>query len=430
MISSGPHARAALMAWGTALLVSTPAPAQPTPTGSVSPADEPVLRLIRRIRQAAPAITIDGRSDDWGPVPLIPDDTADEPGDPSRNISGVAVLPLDEALLVRIETTGPPSRDDRAFWLDLDLTGTRTAELQLGLSPDGRHFLRRFDAAGNPRGIRRMRLPWAVGRVVEVALPFEALEEVLPNVGPLRGAGARSWVRVVAVTWDRGSGAFRDFASAASYRIVPDPGALDPPLPWEPPGPTAVLDFPLADRWLVSQGPFGPESHAGTWAYDLALSDQGLRWSRTEGTCDNEDFWGWNSPVQAPGRGEVLLAVGDEPDGLPCGRPREGGGNEVHLDLGVDVGVRLAHLRLGSVAVRRGESVAPGQTLGRVGNSGRSTGPHLHLSAFRPSDGRVTLPIAFRNVRVGLNPVPGDPWARSLAVWEPRDGFFVEASGR
>jgi hypothetical protein len=430
MIPSARHARASLVTWSLTLLAFSSAGAQPTPTPSADSTDGPVLRLIQRIRDAAPAISVDGRGDDWGPVPLIADATGDAAGDPSRDITGVAVLPLDDALLVRVETAGPPSRADGAFWLDLDLAGTRTAELQVGLSSDGHHFVRRFDAAGNPRGIRRMTLPWAVGRVVEVALPFAVLEAALPGAGSLRGSDARSWVRVVAVTWDRESGAFRDFASAASYRVVPDPGALDPPLPRERPAPATALDFPLGDRWLVSQGPFGLESHGDSWAYDLAQSDQGLRWSRTEGTCDNEDFWGWNAPVTAPERGTVLLTVADEPDGRPCGHPQEGGGNEVHLDLGGDVGVRLAHLRLGSVAVSSGETVAAGRVVGRVGNSGQSTGPHLHLSAFRRSDGRVTLPVAFRNVRVGLNPVPDDPWARSLALWEPRDGFFVEASGR
>jgi len=40
---------------------------------------------------------------------------------------------------------------------------------------------------------------------------------------------------------------------------------------------------------------------------------------------------------------------------------------------------------------------------------------------------RETVPVAFTNVRVGLNPVAEDPWSRDLQSWEPRYGFFVES---
>ena len=39
----------------------------------------------------------------------------------------------------------------------------------------------------------------------------------------------------------------------------------------------------------------------------------------------------------------------------------------------------LAHLRQGSVAVGQGQQVAAGDTLGRCGNSGNTSEPHLHF---------------------------------------------------
>ena len=39
----------------------------------------------------------------------------------------------------------------------------------------------------------------------------------------------------------------------------------------------------------------------------------------------------------------------------------------------------LAHLRRGSVRVRVGQQVRPGQILGLAGNSGNSSEPHLHF---------------------------------------------------
>lgn len=51
----------------------------------------------------------------------------------------------------------------------------------------------------------------------------------------------------------------------------------------------------------------------------------------------------------------------------------------------------LAHLRSGSVEVKPGDSVSIGQGVARVGNSGNSTEPHLHMHAARaPEAGRST----------------------------------------
>ena len=41
-------------------------------------------------------------------------------------------------------------------------------------------------------------------------------------------------------------------------------------------------------------------------------------------------------------------------------------------------GLSSAFLHLSEIAVREGEAVAQGQVLGRIGATGRSTGPHLH----------------------------------------------------
>src|SRR3546814_2633745 len=49
------------------------------------------------------------------------------------------------------------------------------------------------------------------------------------------------------------------------------------------------------------------------------------------------------------------------------------------LDLGHGEYAMLAHLRRGSVAVEAGQQVAAGDELGRCGNSGNTSEPHLHL---------------------------------------------------
>ena len=87
-------------------------------------------------------------------------------------------------------------------------------------------------------------------------------------------------------------------------------------------------------------------------------------------------------------------------------------GNRIALGVtpvlkgGDRVEVMLAHLKLGSVLVRPGDSVVAGQPLALVGNSGNTTEPHLHIHAVaRTAQG-------FEPVRLRLARHPGRPLRR------------------
>ena len=54
-------------------------------------------------------------------------------------------------------------------------------------------------------------------------------------------------------------------------------------------------------------------------------------------------------------------------------------GNNVVIRIGPGTYAAYVHLQPGSVRVKRGQRVRSGQVLGRLGNSGNTTAPHLHI---------------------------------------------------
>ena len=59
--------------------------------------------------------------------------------------------------------------------------------------------------------------------------------------------------------------------------------------------------------------------------------------------------------------------------------PATAAGNSIVEDIGGGLYVGYAHFRPGSITVKAGDSIHRGQVLGKLGNSGNSTEPHLHL---------------------------------------------------
>ncbi|MBT2900529.1 M23 family metallopeptidase [Streptomyces sp. McG3] len=80
-------------------------------------------------------------------------------------------------------------------------------------------------------------------------------------------------------------------------------------------------------------------------------------------------------------------------------------GNHVILDLGGGTYAVYAHVQRGSLRVKAGETVRAGQLLGRVGNSGNTTEPHLHFQLMDGPDldNARGVPFTWRGVGVPAN---------------------------
>jgi hypothetical protein len=191
------------------------------------------------------------------------------------------------------------------------------------------------------------------------------------------------------------------------------------------------LVLPIAGRVLVYDG-FDALSHHRRGTYldsgskalgvtdnfqryglDLVVVDQEGRFFTGDG-ARAEQWLGWGKPVRAAGDGLVAAVHDGQPDNVAMGtldrwkdrtsadNPMSSYGNYVLINHGGGEFSLVGHLRDGSVAVKKGDRVRAGQTLGGIGNSGASGGVHVHFE--RRSGwglaGIETLPAYFSEVRL------------------------------
>jgi hypothetical protein len=106
----------------------------------------------------------------------------------------------------------------------------------------------------------------------------------------------------------------------------------------------------------------------------------------------NSDWPTFGAPLYAVADGIVVRAVDHMRDIPPRSQnsglrtPDDFGGNRVLLKIGPGRYACYAHMKAGSVRVRRGQRVRVGQRIGEVGNSGNTTAPHLHFGVQRRPD--------------------------------------------
>ncbi|ADJ15678.1 M23 family metallopeptidase [Halalkalicoccus jeotgali] len=152
--------------------------------------------------------------------------------------------------------------------------------------------------------------------------------------------------------------------------------------------PETRFSLPFSGRWTAINGGSTKEtSHSWEvltqrYAYDFVVIEDGTSHAG-EGTRLGE-YYCFDEPILAPADGEVVAAADGHRDCPYLGGwvdpfQRDLRGNYVTIRHAEDEYSVLAHLKEGSVTVREGECVERGQPVGRCGNSGNSSEPHLHF---------------------------------------------------
>ena len=140
-----------------------------------------------------------------------------------------------------------------------------------------------------------------------------------------------------------------------------------------------TFTLPLKGEWhaLVDETRHHQKKHWAVFAYDIVVQMDGRL---HVGLNVKENHFAWERPVFAVADG-VIIEAKDKHKDHPIGRPGPGTfANLVRLDCGGGIYADYAHLRQGSLVVKKGDKVERGQLFARVGNSGASGVPHLHFS--------------------------------------------------
>lgn len=175
-----------------------------------------------------------------------------------------------------------------------------------------------------------------------------------------------------------------------------------------------TLPFAAGTSFKCSQGYHGKFSHCGPDEYAV-------------------DF---KMPVGTPihaARGGVVVKVKGDSNVGGADRKFENAANCVlirHSDGTVGI---YAHLMKDGITVKVGDTVKPGELIAHSGNTGFSSGPHLHFSVFKTRSGRerLSLPIKFRSAQeAGLTLAAGETYkAVAPQVQEVKADVAVRVEG-
>lgn len=192
------------------------------------------------------------------------------------------------------------------------------------------------------------------------------------------------------------------------------------PVRLEKMAPSVTVMWPLAEQTVIGWGGDTTSTNSPhvswaseRWAYDLVMPPYNT------GDSTLESYGIWDKEVLAPIAGIVVEAYGDEEDIAPHTEDfKSMEGNHVYIRINeTGTYLLLNHLKQGSLTVNSGDAVVPGQIIGRVGNSGSTSEPHLHIHHQRQDPTKTLHPILAEGLPLyfeGIDTAPMPERGRSV----------------
>ncbi len=225
---------------------------------------------------------------------------------------------------------------------------------------------------------------------MQAAVPLENLAGMLESIVSQRGR----LLTATPVEATDGAGTFTLTAERGAWKlqialgergIIAGLGLSEPDGAAPPVARSAPAGLPFRGEWLVFWGGDRAELNhhvehpSQRRAADLVIVDAAGKTHRGDGR-ELKDYYAYGQDILAMADGVVVTAVDGVPDStLGELNPYFATGNLVVLRHEGATHSAYAHLIPGSLKVKVGARVRRGQVLGRCGNSGNSSEPHLHV---------------------------------------------------
>ncbi len=178
--------------------------------------------------------------------------------------------------------------------------------------------------------------------------------------------------------------------------------------------PSVQIRLPLEEETIVGWGGDRLETNyhvtvpVQRWAYDLLIAPAGI------GSNKLEDYGIFGKDLIAPASGIVISAYDDDSDMTPGNIDHAYKGNHIYIQLD-ETGTYLVmeHLMQNSILVEEGQHIQEGMVIAKVGNSGNSSEPHLHIHHQKQNPATTSLflseglPLYFRDITGSPMPLGG-----------------------